>query len=197
MYSGFASSTTKNTLFVLDPSGGAYTDLTGGGIDFSTSANAVRDMALDANGNLFLVTNSSPGRLEYIPGVTTPGSITANSSVNWYDDEVFQFQPGFTGMDIGMAAPVPPGLTGDYNNDGKVDAGDYVTWRKAQGTTNVLANDPVGGTIGTAQYNNWRANFGKPPGAGSSLGGAAVPEPASIGLLLIGFAAFGWRRREG
>ena len=117
--------------------------------------------------------------------------------VNWYDDEVFQSQPGFTGLDIGMAPPVSPGITGDYNNDGKVDAGDYVTWKKAQGTTNVLANDPVGGTIGTAQYNNWRANFGKPPGAGSGLDGASVPEPASAVLLLIGLAAFGSRRREG
>src|SRR5262249_30191515 len=56
-------------------------------------------------------------------------------------------------------------LPGDYNNDGKVDAGDYVTWRK---------NPAAFG--GAAGYNTWRANFGKPPGAGSALGGGAVPE---------------------
>jgi PEP-CTERM motif len=88
------------------------------------------------------------------------------------------------------------GLTGDYNSDGKVDAGDYVTWRKAEGTSNVLANDPAGGTIGPTQYTNWRANFGKPPGAGSGLEAASVPEPASAVLLMIGLVAFCSRRRS-
>ena len=92
--------------------------------------------------------------------------------------------------------PSAAGITGDYNNDGKVDAGDYVTWEKAEGTNNVLANDPIGGTIGAGQYNQWRANFGKPPGAGSGLEGAAVPEPASAVLLVIGLAAFCSRRRS-
>ena len=37
--------------------------------------------------------------------------------------------------------------TGDYNDDGAVNAADYVVWRKTDGT-------PEG-------YNTWRANFGK------------------------------------
>jgi autotransporter-associated beta strand protein len=36
------------------------------------------------------------------------------------------------------------GLTGDYNSDGTVDAADYVVWRKNDGTTNSLPNDPIG-----------------------------------------------------
>src|SRR5262249_21380924 len=28
-----------------------------------------------------------------------------------------------------------PGLAGDYNRDGVVDAGDYITWRRGMGTT--------------------------------------------------------------
>ena len=51
-------------------------------------------------------------------------------------------------------------LAGDYNRNGKVDAADYVKWRKNPGN--------FGGTPGG--YNTWRANFGKPPGSGSSLG---------------------------
>jgi hypothetical protein len=196
---GSPSNTTTNKLYIFDPAA-SYADLTGGGLDFSTSApNTIRDIALDASGNLVFVTNaptSSTGnaRLEYVTAADLAAK-TANSSVDWFNDDIFQSQPGFTGLDIGFAPPA--GITGDYNNDGKVDAGDYVTWKKAQGTTNVLANDPVGGTIGNAQYNNWRANFGKPPGAGSSLDGASVPEPASAVLLLIGLAAFGARRRNG
>ncbi|HJQ80188.1 MAG TPA: PEP-CTERM sorting domain-containing protein, partial [Lacipirellulaceae bacterium] len=70
--------------------------------------------------------------------------------------------PG-TGPSGGTAIP------GDYNNDGKVDAGDYVVWRK----TNIN---------GQAGYDTWRMNFGRTSGSGSAL--SAVPEPAA-GLLVI------------
>jgi fibronectin-binding autotransporter adhesin len=96
-----------------------------------------------------------------------------------------------------MAAAV--GLPGDFNNDGKVDAGDYVTWRKNNGTNNALANDNGLGTpIGQAHYNLWRNNFGKPPGAGSSLGAGAVPEPSSIVLIGVALMVTIWgvRRRS-
>jgi hypothetical protein len=77
------------------------------------------------------------------------------------------------------------GLTGDYNSDGKVDAADYVIWRK----TNIN---------GSQGYTDWRANYGNPsPGAGSGsrLSGAAVPEPTTMGLLLIGLVVLCSRRR--
>jgi fibronectin-binding autotransporter adhesin len=84
-----------------------------------------------------------------------------------------------------MAAPM--GLPGDFNNDGKVDAGDYVVWRKYNTTNHALANDGGLGTpISGAHYTLWRSNFGKPPGAGASLGADAVPEPS--GIVLIGVA---------
>jgi hypothetical protein len=77
----------------------------------------------------------------------------------------------------------PPMLPGDYNNNGVVDAADYVLWRKHRGTNTALPNDPIGGTIGTAHYNTWRTNFGSMAGSGSSL--AAVPEPAAFLSLLL------------
>ncbi len=63
------------------------------------------------------------------------------------------------------------GLDGDYNGDDKVDAADYVIWRKNDGT-------PLG-------YLRWRTNFGAmgPLGSGSAVNGA-VPEPSSAVLLL-------------
>jgi hypothetical protein len=72
-------------------------------------------------------------------------------------------------------------LQGDYNGNGKVDAADYVAWRK---NPNPYLGNPAG-------YNVWRANFGNPPGSGSDLvGTTAVPEPSSaisifVGLMLI------------
>lgn len=91
------------------------------------------------------------------------------------------------------------GLPGDFNNDGKVDAGDYVTWRKNNGTNNALVNDNGLGTpIGGAHYTLWRNNFGKPPGSGAGLGAGTVPEPSCI--VLIGVALMvtigGVRRRR-
>ena len=85
------------------------------------------------------------------------------------------------------------GVPGDYNDDGEVDAADYVVWRKNVGTMNMLPNDPDGGTIGSNQYNTWRANFGEMSGSGSGLG--VVPEPSSVLLMLIGcFMAVRLRR---
>ena len=85
------------------------------------------------------------------------------------------------------AAIMALGFLGDFNSDGKVDAGDYVTWRKNDGTNNSLANDNgLGIPVGAAHYSLWRANFGNPPGAGSSLSGAQVPEPTTFGLVVVG-----------
>jgi hypothetical protein len=77
------------------------------------------------------------------------------------------------------------GVDGDYNDDGTVDAADYVTWRKNQGTSNPLPNDPHGGLIGANQYNTWRANFGMSEGSGSGLAAGSVPEPASWWLAVV------------
>jgi hypothetical protein len=48
---------------------------------------------------------------------------------------------------------------GDYNNDGSVNDDDYVLWRKLNGGAGTLANDGIGGTVNTAQYDKWRAQF--------------------------------------
>src|SRR5262249_39393339 len=86
---------------------------------------------------------------------------------------------------------VVPAISGDYNVNGVVDAADYLIWRKNLGTTNTLPNDPTGGTIGTSQYNTWRAYFGQIAGSDSALPSAgplsaAVPEPAIAPMLLMG-----------
>ncbi len=84
---------------------------------------------------------------------------------------------------------VTSALAGDYNNDGSVDAADYVVWRKNEGTTNWLPNDPTGGAIGTTQYATWRANFGASLPSTASSEAEAVPEPAAILLVAIILAA--------
>ena len=77
--------------------------------------------------------------------------------------------------------------TGDFNNNGVVDAADYVVWRKNEGTTNSLPNDNgIGGTVGSAHYNLWRSNFGNPvSGSGAGLSISAVPEPTTLALAAL------------
>jgi autotransporter-associated beta strand protein len=82
----------------------------------------------------------------------------------------------------------PAGVSGDHNGDGKVDAADYVVWRKDP----TMHDNDQG-------YLDWRANFGTGSGAGSSssLGTdrTSVPEPASPTLVATSLALlFGWRR---
>ena len=89
------------------------------------------------------------------------------------------------------------GVTGDYNNNGTVDAADYVVWRKNLNTSTTLPNDSTPGTVNQADYDIWRANFGRTPGAGSALlasdSSSSVPEPATAAMLLMGLVAIRYR----
>jgi hypothetical protein len=63
-------------------------------------------------------------------------------------------------------------LNGDYNDDGAVDAADYVVWRKSMG--------------GQAAYDTWRHQFGSAVENGASFGtNSAVPEPNCRQLAVI------------
>jgi hypothetical protein len=80
------------------------------------------------------------------------------------------------------AALPAPGLAGDFNEDGRVDAADYVVWRKGAG---VVYDDN--------DYADWRANFGATQAGGSTAASSthdAVPEPGMFVLWLLLFASF-------
>jgi hypothetical protein len=73
-------------------------------------------------------------------------------------------------------------LSGDFNNDGAINAADYVVWRKTG------INGPTG-------YNVWRTHFGQAAGSSSGANAnAAVPEPATFLLSMFGVA--GWCPRR-
>jgi hypothetical protein len=88
-----------------------------------------------------------------------------------------------TGSITGSTATAGGDLTGDYNDDGVVNAADYVVWRNNENTANVLPNDEIGGTIGQDHYDQWANNFGDGLGSGSGQLSAAVPEPSVVQLL--------------
>jgi hypothetical protein len=89
--------------------------------------------------------------------------------------------------------PVTPG---DYNRDATVDAADYVVWRKGLGTTYTQAD-----------YDVWRANFGQTIGssgvdplsrvpASADPLPIAIPEPATLALLIMAIVVHCARRRS-
>ena len=51
-------------------------------------------------------------------------------------DEIFWQENGWPSL-----SPPAPALPGDYNNDGTVDAADYVVWRDTLGSTTDLRAD--------------------------------------------------------
>jgi hypothetical protein len=85
-----------------------------------------------------------------------------------------------------------PGVQGDYNGNGVVDAADYVLWRNG----GPLMNDPTPGVL-PEDYTFWRSRFGRTSGSGS-VAADAVPEPTvGIHLVLVLAAMLTWGRRLG
>lgn len=86
---------------------------------------------------------------------------------------------------------LPAQLAGDYDQDGSVDAADYVVWRKTLGSaTDLRANGDNTGTsagiIDQADFDFWRARFGGTAGEGETAQTTtAVPESATMILLLV------------
>ncbi len=73
-------------------------------------------------------------------------------------------------------------LPGDYNDDGFVNAADYVLWRKNDGTQ--------------PGYNEWRDNFGMPSSAAGDSAIFPVPEPAAGVVLFSALTALLYRRPQ-
>lgn len=117
-------------------------------------------------------------------------------------DEVY----GQLSGDVVASTIVRTNLSGvilpDYNRNGRVDAADFVLWRKTDGQmgTGLVADGTGDGKVDQADYNLWRMHFGAVvgPGAGTSadsgdLSSSAVPEP-SCAVMLAACALFGLRR---
>jgi hypothetical protein len=122
---------------------------------------------------------SPAGPQDKVPGIQT--GLVASSPFATQGDQsaasIFQF----------TFLPVTPG---DYNRDGTVDAADYVVWRNG-----------LGATYTQTDYDVWRANFGQTIGSGAALPSAeslsiAVPEPATLPLLIMAMVVHYARRRS-
>jgi fibronectin-binding autotransporter adhesin len=84
----------------------------------------------------------------------------------------------------------PMGVAGDYNQNGIVDAADYVLWRNNLGAGSLPNEGGISpGMVDADDYTFWRSRFGATSGAGSGFGSSNIPEPTSI--VLFGLALYG------
>lgn len=93
----------------------------------------------------------------------------------------------------------PAGVNGDYNNNGVVDAADYVIWRDHMNQSFQLQNEGgiSPGVVDQADYSFWRSRFGATSGSGSGLAGStAVPEPSAVVLACLGLMAIAFSGRR-
>lgn len=120
------------------------------------------------------------------------GLVFTQSSLIDLRDPLHHYAYFGTDTNAGQVAKIEipgPFLAGDYNDNGIVDAADYVMWRKNVGQPpGTLPNDNMGVVIGDDQYSLWRSNLGNSLGSGSALSSSTVPEPDS-GLTMVVWSA--------
>lgn len=142
--------------------------------------------------------NFAPGVIDTVNALFIDGVFQPNGTWGAIGSGADYQSSLFTGTGLLNVIPYEPPITthplpGDFNNDGKVDNSDYVTWRKNNGANIALPNDNgLGAPIGQAHYDLWRQSYGNiPTGSGSGSGGlvgGTIPEPSSILLVLIASA---------
>ena len=115
------------------------------------------------------------------------GGFQATALLEWHLNDQASVARSY--LHTALAMLTAAALPGDFNNDGNVDAADYVYWRKN------FSGDQ-------AKYDAWRSHFGTSLGPGSGLAlpsadplSATVPEPATLATVLIGFIPMTYFRR--
>jgi hypothetical protein len=153
-------------------------------LDFTTPANSGAG-AKDGN--------AAANRTVFAPVAITPAAPIQPERtfyIRWLPSNISGANDGLAIDDFSIGTSLAPGVAGDYNNNGIVDAGDYAIWRKQLNQSATIPNDITPGTVTAQDYTEWRGRFGKTTfdfGAGS---GANIPEPVTTHLaaMLVSFA---------
>jgi len=179
----------------LAPLGPTYQEQVPGGPTVTTVSSAVSNLSLqvfslDGMSEVILGTsNTNPiGQPESVLDLALADAGQYFVRITGSSDIVQMYQISLSAETLIVT---PPSLTGDYNEDGTVDAADYIVWRKTLGSsTNLAANGDNTGlshnVIDQADYVVWATNFGQ---SQEGSGSAQVPEPAGIVYGGLGFVA--------
>jgi hypothetical protein len=194
---------TKDYRFMLEAIGnvlhGKVYELDGSGNIVATVAEQFRNLDVEPIGNHDHDGDNTTPEIPFVPytsgysGLYVVGYVFASDGDATFDD--------FRTEDV---------VAGDYNGNNVVDTGDYIVWRKTLGNATPTANPPtffqdmsangdvtageLSQVINQGDYNFWRARFGNVVVNSGAGGGAAVPEPVSALLLLLGLLSVACRR---
>ena len=173
-------------------------DLSTTSVNFLTGDLAFRGPGGTPSGTNSLANQSGPlsgtGSLSSttLSGQTTETlTFPVNATFNFNADASTSVSLTLTG-ELVATSTFSAGLPGDYNENGAVDAADYVVWRDNLGSGNALPNDDSAG-VGQDDYTRWTAHFGQPAGSGVGTA-AAVPEGSTLAWLCVWVAAVVCRR---
>lgn len=98
---------------------------------------------------------------------------------------------------LGATFGAAPGIVGDYNANGVVDAADYLLWRKSLGQngTGLSADGSGNGSIGQEDYDIWAQHFGNTSASGTgALTDGDVAEPMTLWPLAVSLMAVATQR---
>jgi fibronectin-binding autotransporter adhesin len=155
------------------------TQFAGGAID---PLAIMGDFDLGALANTLSVTGSGTGNSWVIATyagalIGTFENITSGYSVDYGTGSNGQ-------VTLNLSGPV--GVAGDYNQNGTVDAADYVVWRNSVGAGTLPNEGGISpGVVDADDYNFWRSRFGATSGSGAGSMAQGVPEPTSALLLIV------------
>ena len=147
---------TTNKMFVLDPT--ADFDDVAEAIDFSESAQTAREIALSADGHLFI--GQFGGDVDILLDVTDPANVVANASIDWYTPIT---SANFSGLDVAVGKPIGGGdVDADFNDDGSVDGLDLdMLFDDIDANNNSAALDLNGdGSVNSDDVTSWLADAG-------------------------------------
>jgi hypothetical protein len=105
--------------------------------------------------------------------------------------------PAFSQMILINPATCPNclGVAGDYNGDGQITQQDYQSWRGEFGSANLAADGNRNGIVDAADYIVWRKALIAAGGASAAITSAAIPEPTSFVLGILGTSSAALLRR--
>jgi hypothetical protein len=150
------------------------------GGDFATANSASATITDDAGGGQLFSWTSPTMVADVQAWLANPGA-----NFGWLlkgDEEQNQTAKRFNSGDSLVPPNLPPllaieyVLAGDYNDDGAVNAADYVVWRRFLGTSTVLRNEATTpGEVTAEDYDVWQASYGNDSGSAGT--GYNIPEP--------------------
>jgi len=91
----------------------------------------------------------------------------------------------------------PPPITADFDQDNDIDGTDFLIWQRGLGGGTTLAEGDSDGSMSVdgIDFANWESMFGDTVTLLAAV--QVVPEPSTLGLLLVGaLASITMRRRS-